>query len=168
MSYGEGAGMVQSGEEKAQGKTHHSLQLLKGGGGQPLLPDSSSRTRGDASCCTWGGSGWALGRISPQKEWWCPGTGCPGRWGSHRLSSVQETWRCGTEGHSSGGRWGWADGWAGWPERAFPTLTSLWFYERQDDLWLLLMDLQWTKHSSYSATKVKFIFLASYHRRTAN
>ena len=33
-------------------------------------------------------SGWILGKISFQKEWWCIETGCPGRWWSHH------PWRC--------------------------------------------------------------------------
>mgnify|MGYP001856499587 CR=1 FL=1 len=37
---------------------------------------------------TWGYSGWILGKISSQNEWWGSGTGCPGRWWSHH------PWRC--------------------------------------------------------------------------
>ena len=29
------------------------------------------------------------------------------------LEAVQETWRCGTEGHGQWAWWGWADGWTG-------------------------------------------------------
>jgi len=40
-----------------------------------------------ASHCTRRGPDWILGTISSQ-EWWCTGTGCPGRWWSHH------PWRC--------------------------------------------------------------------------
>ena len=46
-----GTGIVQSGEEESQRKPYRSLQLpekrLWQGGGQPLLPGNSGRTRGD-------------------------------------------------------------------------------------------------------------------------
>jgi len=31
-----------------------------------------------ALSCMRGGTGWILGAIPSQKEWWCIGTGCPG------------------------------------------------------------------------------------------
>ena len=47
----EGTGIVQSGEEEAQGRPYCSLQRPEGrlwwGGGQPLLPGNSGRMRGN-------------------------------------------------------------------------------------------------------------------------
>ena len=44
------------------------------------------------------GSGWTLGTISSQEEWWGTGTGCPEGWGSHRpwgRSKNVEMWHWG-------------------------------------------------------------------------
>jgi len=47
----EGTGIVQSGEEEAQGRPYYSLQSPESrmwqGGGQPLLPHNSDRMRGN-------------------------------------------------------------------------------------------------------------------------
>jgi len=51
-----------------------------------------------ASSCTRGNSRWTSGNTSPQ-EWSGAGMGCPGRWWSHHPWSVEETFRCCTEGH---------------------------------------------------------------------
>jgi len=51
-----------------------------------------------ALCCTRGGSGWALGKISSPAEWWCIGTGCAERWWSccpWRCSRSVEMWHWG-------------------------------------------------------------------------
>jgi len=58
-----------------------------------------------ALSCSWGGSGWLLGKTYSLKE--CPGagTGCSGSGGVTVPGDVPELWRCGTEGH---GRWVWA------------------------------------------------------------
>jgi len=49
----EGTGIVQSGEEEAQGRPYYSLQSPESrmwqGGGQPLLPHNSDRMRGNGS-----------------------------------------------------------------------------------------------------------------------
>mgnify|MGYP001855700443 CR=1 FL=1 len=55
---------------------------------------------GMASSWVRSSSDWRLGRISPQKEWWGSGTGCPRRCWSHR------PWRC------SGNVWMWH--WGTW------------------------------------------------------
>jgi len=50
------------------------------------------RVRSDAS-------GWILGKMSSQREWWCSGTGCPGRWWNHhpwRCPRTMEMWHWGT------------------------------------------------------------------------
>jgi len=51
-----------------------------------------------ASSCTRGDSSWILGKVSSPKEWSSTGTGCPGRWWSHRRGSVQEMFRCCADG----------------------------------------------------------------------
>lgn len=57
------------------------------GGGQPLLPGNSDRMRGNVtSSCVRGDSGWIVGNISSQKEWWGIGRGCPGWWCSWKWS----------------------------------------------------------------------------------
>ena len=72
---------------------------------RPLLPVTATGRQVMALSRTRGGSGWILGNISCQKEWRGTGTGCPGRWWSHR------PWRCSrtvalrdaVSGHSGGG-----------------------------------------------------------------
>jgi len=44
------------------------------------------------SSCTGGGSGWMLGTISSQKEWWCVETGCPGSGGVTISGGDPELW----------------------------------------------------------------------------
>ena len=69
----ERTGTAQSGEEEAQGRPYGSAQLierrLERGGGQPVHPSNSDRTRTNGLKLHWGGSGWILGNISYQKEW---------------------------------------------------------------------------------------------------
>jgi len=48
---------------------------------------------------TRGSSGWILGNISSQRNWWGTGMGCPGRWWGHhpwRSSRTVEMWHWGT------------------------------------------------------------------------
>jgi len=52
-----------------------------------------------ALICVRGGSGWVLGKTTPQKERWGIGTGCPGTWWRHhpwRCSKTMEVWYWGT------------------------------------------------------------------------
>jgi len=48
----------------------------------------SCRPREIAFSCTREGSGQIFEKISSPKEWQCIGTGCPGRWWSHRFLEV--------------------------------------------------------------------------------
>ena len=60
---------------------------------------TSDRTRGNGLKLHRGGLGWKLGDISSQKELSGLGTGCPGRWWSHRpwgCSRKGWTWCLGT------------------------------------------------------------------------
>ena len=86
----EAIGIVWSGEE-VQVRPYYSLQWPGGGSEVGVSLFSQVTAIGwerMASSCTRGGSGWILGRISSQKEWWGTGMGCPGRWWSHC------PWRC--------------------------------------------------------------------------
>jgi len=48
--------------------------------------------------CIGRGSGWILGTICSQKEWWCIGTGCSGGGGVTVPGGAQEKGKYGTEG----------------------------------------------------------------------
>jgi len=82
--------------------------------------------------CTRGGSGWILGKNSSQQEWWGSGTAAQGSGGVTVPGGVQETCRCGTEGHGLVGMVGWIDSWTSWSQEVFSNLhVSMipWFYE---------------------------------------
>ena len=80
--------MVWSGKEEAQEIPQGSLQLP----GRRLwrrrvgflLPDNTDMTRGNGLKLHRGGLGWILGKTASQKEWSGTGTGCTGKWWSHR------------------------------------------------------------------------------------
>jgi len=82
-----------------------------------------------SSSCTRRGSHCIRGNISSQKELWCAGTGCPGRWWSHcpwRYSKTVWLWHWGMSSRVVTGM-GW---WLDWMILSvFPTLTILWFYD---------------------------------------
>ena len=62
---------------------------------------------GKASCCARADSGWILGKVSFQNEWWCSGTAAQGNGGVTVSGGVQELCGCGSEGR---GQWAWCDG----------------------------------------------------------
>ena len=84
-----------------------------------------------ASSCTRGGSGWILGRISSQKEWWCTGTHCLGRCGVTDPGGVEEKGKYCIEWHGLAAWWWGVDGWT---LAVFPTLMIVWFYDSSPSL----------------------------------
>jgi len=76
-------------------------------------------------------SGWMLGNVSSQKEWWCSGTAAQRGGGVTVPRKVQEPWRCGTEGCGQWAWWGSAGVGLGHLRGLSPTLMIVWSYGLQ-------------------------------------
>ena len=61
-----------------------------------------------ALSCSWRGSGWMLGKTS-QKKHQELAQAAQGYDAVTVHGSVQEPWRCGTEGRGQWAQWGWVD-----------------------------------------------------------
>lgn len=83
----EGTGTLQSKEEEAQGRHCVKGSCSKVGVGLFSWVTAIGREV-MASSCAKGGSRQIVGKTTSQKEWSGTGTGCLGRWYSHR------PWRC--------------------------------------------------------------------------
>ena len=138
----EGAGIVQSSEEEAQGSLLLFIttwrEVVVSWGSASSLMWLVIGVEGMASSCAREGSGWTLANTTSLKEWSGTGMGCPERWWSHwpwRCSRNVWTLRWGTcfsENH-----WWWVNVWTGWSCGSFPTFVILWSYDQNHTLWYL-------------------------------